>query len=67
MTVQELINKLQAVEDKEMQITIAVHQYNKIYPVAYIAPFEALSVRVSDFGVRINASLPDNMITRVKA
>ena len=35
MTVQELINKLETVEDKNQIVEVAIGQYNKRYPVAY--------------------------------
>jgi hypothetical protein len=60
MTVKELIEKLQQM-DQDAPVEIAIHQYNKIYPVAYMKPTEVNSRNGVD--VRVHASLPDNMRT----
>jgi hypothetical protein len=63
MTVQELINVLNKIENKAQTVKIALHQYNKAYPVAYLDPWNEEYLNQAWEEVRISASLPDNMHT----
>lgn len=63
MTVQQLIDLLNKIEDKSKQVKISVHQYNKVYPVAYTNPSGHDYLEQNDATIRINTWLPDNMHT----
>lgn len=66
LTVQQLIDLLNKVEDKNKTVEIAVHQFNKAYPVAYTVPSNRDYLRQTDCSVRIGTWLPDNMRTSVR-
>jgi hypothetical protein len=63
LTVRQLIEALERIEDKGQPVEIALRQYNKTYPVAYVPPFEHLTLSEAWGTVRIHAALPDNMRT----
>ncbi len=62
MKARELIELLERF-DIDQEVTIAVKQYNKVYPVAYVAPFA--TDNFTDV-IRIQCTLPDNMYTVTK-
>lgn len=56
MKVKELIEELSKIADKELEVQVAVRQYNQDYPVAYC---NLTKNSVSTFGVcRLTISLP---------
>lgn len=55
VTVQDMINSLMQFP-MDAPVEIAIGQYNKAYPVAYVAPEQTLQFNTSC--VRIQASLP---------
>lgn len=59
MTVNELIAALQQIENKEQPVKIALRQYNKVSPVAYLNIKEGFS-QVWDT-VRMTAWLPEGV------
>lgn len=63
VTVAQLIEKLQKIEDKTQPVEIAIRQYNKAYPVAYTEPHNDTHLTQVHNCVRIYTSLPENMRT----
>ena len=61
MTVQELIDKLEIINDKTQAVKIAVYQKNKSYPVVYVDPWGDWLQTYN--GVIIRTSLPEKMYT----
>jgi len=55
-TVQELIDELQKIKDKNAPIEIAIRQYNKRHPVAYTGIFESIGSNGNRY--RLYTSLP---------
>lgn len=62
MTVQELIDQLSKIENKDKQVVISVHTSTQRYPVAYtsINPMDGF-FQQTDHEVRLYTWLPDNM------
>lgn len=60
MKVKELIEYLQKVENQESEIRVAIRQYNKVYPAAYVLinrPDYETFTR-NNHEITINVSLP---------
>ncbi len=66
MKVSELIYLLEKIENKDKKVLISVGQYNKVYPVAYCKLWASNYLWQSDYAIRINITLPDNMYTVVR-
>lgn len=64
MTVQELIDQLQKIEDKSKHVEVAVHTNTQRYPVAYvnINPMSGY-FQQTDRDVRLYVWLPNGMNT----
>ena len=60
MKAKELIELLERF-DLDKNVEIAIKQTNKIYPIAYVNPWEVSNYRPDK--IRIYCTLPDNMYT----
>jgi hypothetical protein len=63
MTVQELIDLLQKVENKNVPVIVSNYTENKVYPVAYTEAVPAFFQDSSDKTFRIETHLPEGMYT----
>jgi hypothetical protein len=63
MTVQELIDLLQTVKDKNNEVVIEIGVYTRAYPAAY-TPVRKAFFQLEDTGTyRLYTCLPNNMYT----
>jgi len=63
MNVKELIEKLEAIEDKDKEVAISIYQYNKAYPIAHTRLSSNRYLNQTDSEVRLSTWLPDNVFT----
>lgn len=63
MTVQELIDLLNKIEDKNKTVLISIHTQTQRYPVAYTDIQKTNYLQQAGNEVRLYTCLPDNMHT----
>ncbi len=66
MNVQELIDRLEKIEDKTQLMEVMVRQYTKAYAVAFCPVWDQDYFNQAHNRVRLVISLPDNMHTVVR-